>query len=111
VAQTIRSEAETKKKHLATIYHELAEILLGVSEKKTAMLSEIDREGAPEKYHNVLEKFHTIDQSCRDIFKHCLHPSSLDAVTDTTHHLRETIEQLQLTPQTMNPSSSKNIDK
>ncbi|CAF0943049.1 unnamed protein product [Rotaria sordida] len=57
---------------------------------------------ATEHFNDVLNKFETIDQSCRAILEHCSHSSSLDVVTDMTHRLQHAIETLQLASLTMN---------
>jgi len=101
VAQTIRSEDETKKKHLVTSYHELLELLLTISEKKTAMISELGCDMIPEDFDSIIEKFQTIDQSCRTIIEHHPHLSSLKAATEMAHHLQDTAEKLRLTSLTM----------
>ncbi|CAF1165248.1 unnamed protein product [Rotaria sordida] len=96
VAQTIRSEVDNKKKHLATSYHEVIEVLLAVSEKKTAVISELSDKKMSKNSDNTLEKFKRIDESYRAILEHCSHPSSLDAVNEMTHHLQDIKEKLQL---------------
>ncbi|CAF4231330.1 unnamed protein product [Rotaria sp. Silwood2] len=110
VAQTIRSQDENKKKHLSTNYHDVIDVLLTISEKKTVMLSEFGHGMTPDNSDNVLKNFETIDESCRTILGHCPHPSSLDSITEMNHHLLGTIGRLRLILFTISSSSNKNVD-
>ena len=110
VAQTIRSQDEANKKHLTTSYHQVIEVLLTISEKKTLAMSEFRREMTEEKFNTALEKLERIDQSCREINEHCPHPSSFDAVTEIAHHLQDLIEKLGLVSSTMSQSPNNNVD-
>ncbi|CAF3486684.1 unnamed protein product [Rotaria sp. Silwood1] len=96
VAQTIRSEDDKKKKHLASSYHELIQILLTISEKKTAVISELGCKTTSGNSDNTLETFETIDKSCRAMLEHCSQPSSMDAINEMTHHLQDILGKLQL---------------
>ncbi|CAF1169644.1 unnamed protein product [Rotaria sp. Silwood1] len=70
------------------------------------MISTLGHKMTVEYFDNALNKFETIDQSCRAIFEHCQHPSSLNVVAEMTHHLQDVIEKLQLASLTMSQPSS-----
>ena len=110
VAQTIRSEDETKKKHLATSYHELTELLLSILEKKTTLISELGSDLTTQNFDSTMENLETIDESCRNILHRSPHPSSLRAVIEIVHHLQAAIEKFRFTASAMSLSSSKNVD-
>lgn len=94
VAQTIRSEEEAKKKHLAINYHEMVETLLIILEKKTSLLLEFDQKTAKSDFENICKQFQTIDHFCRTTFEQCSHPQSVNAIADITHHLQTAKERL-----------------
>jgi len=91
-------------------YHQVIEVLLTISEKKTFLLSEFGRDITQEKFDTALEKLERVDQSCREIHEHSPHPSSFDAVTDIAQQLENLIEKLGLLSSTMSQSSDNNID-
>ncbi|CAF1060783.1 unnamed protein product [Adineta steineri] len=105
VAQSIRSQDETRKEHLATTYVQVIELLLMISENKTNSTVELRRQMKAESFDDIIEKFTKIDQMCRHIIEHCPHPSSVNTVTGITHHLQEAMEQARLTSSSMNVPS------
>ena len=85
---TLLFQHEQKKKRLFTSYHELVEIFLTLSERKTAILSECADS-------IVVEKFEVIDHSCRAVLQQCTDSSSLSVIDDLTHDLQNAVEELQ----------------
>ncbi len=102
MAQSIRSQDETKKEHVASTYIQVIELLLTISEKKTITILELCHEMKSQSFENFIEKFTRIDQQCRYMIEHCPRPSSLNSVTDITHHLQAAIEQVRRASLTMN---------
>ncbi|CAF3935717.1 unnamed protein product [Rotaria sp. Silwood2] len=101
VAQSIRSQDETAKKNLANTYIQVIELLLNVSTKKTDVASELRHELTRENFDKIIEKFTSIDRSCRTILTHCQKPSSKNAINDIAQNLQETLEQVRLTSSTL----------
>ncbi|CAF3554190.1 unnamed protein product [Rotaria socialis] len=97
VAQSIRAKGETAKKNLADTYLQIIELLLSVSSKKTDVTAELRNDLTRENFEKIIEKFTTIDQSCRSMLVQCQNPSSRDAVTDIAQNLQETLEQIRST--------------
>ncbi|CAF0984319.1 unnamed protein product [Rotaria sp. Silwood1] len=110
VAQTIRSEDETKKKNLATSYNKLIELLLTISEKKSLAISDFSRKMAPESNQNIIGEFEAIDQACHNILQDCQHTSSLTIVTEMARRLQDALEKFQWKPQADSKLSGSNID-
>lgn len=94
MAQTIQSEEDIKKKHLATNYHKLIEVLFTISEKKTVIISEFGNTLTPENYNDKLEKFEFIDKSQRAALERHPQVSSLNALVGLTHDLQDIVEKL-----------------
>ncbi|CAF1145379.1 unnamed protein product [Adineta steineri] len=97
VAQSIRTQDETSKKHLATTYLQIVELLLNVSNKKTEAASELRQDLTKQNFDNIIEKFNSMDQLCRSILTHCPKPTSKNAVTDIAQNLQDALEQIRLT--------------
>ncbi|CAF1536199.1 unnamed protein product [Rotaria magnacalcarata] len=91
VAQAIQSQEEIRKKHL---------------KKKTLTISDVGPEMTRETYDQTLEKFETVDQSCRTILEHCPKESSLGSITETSHRLQDAIEDIRLLSLSINLPSS-----
>jgi hypothetical protein len=101
VAQSIRSQDETAKKHLAQTYTQIIELLLTVLTKKTEVAGELRHDLTIQNFDQIIEKFTSIDQLCRSILTHCPKPSSRNAVTDIAQSLQEAIEKIRLTSSTL----------
>ncbi|CAF1117612.1 unnamed protein product [Adineta ricciae] len=87
IVHTLLFQHEQKKKRLFTSYHELVEIFLTLSERKTAILSKCADS-------IVVEKCEVIDHSCRAVLQQCTDSSSLSVVDDLTHDLQNAVEEL-----------------
>jgi hypothetical protein len=96
VAQSIRSKDEQSKKHLTSTCIQIIELLLDVSAKKTDVASEFRQDLTIENFDKLLEKFTSIDRSCRSILTDYLASSSKNAFTDIAQNLQETLEQIRL---------------
>jgi predicted transposase YbfD/YdcC len=96
VAQSVRSKDEQAKKHLTSAYTQIIEVLLNVSVKKTDVASELRQELTIENFDKIIEKFTSIDQSCRSILTDCLKPSSRNALPEIAQNLQETLKQIRL---------------
>lgn len=86
---------------MASTYIQVIELLLTISEKKTNTMLEFHHEKKLDSYENIIEKFTKIDHQCRYMIEYCPRPSSLNTITDITHHLQDAIEQVRLTSSTM----------
>lgn len=64
--------------------------------KKTDVASELRYELTTANFDRVIDKFSSIDRSCREILTHCQKPSSRNAVTDIAQNLQDTLEQIRL---------------
>ena len=73
-----------------------------VSTKKTHVAAELRQNLTVEGYDKLLEKFTSVDQSCRAILAHCQAPTSKTAVADTAQGLQETLERIRLSTSTLN---------
>ncbi|CAF3635257.1 unnamed protein product, partial [Rotaria sp. Silwood2] len=82
-------------------YIQVIELLLNVSTKKTDVASELRHELTRENFDKIIEKFTSIDRSCRTILTHCQKPSSKNAINDIAQNLQETLEQVRLTSSTL----------
>ncbi len=78
---------------------------MNVSNKKTEVASELRQELTRENVEKIIEKFTSIDESCRSILTHCPNPSSRNAVTDIAQHLQDALEQIRLTSSTLSISN------
>ncbi|CAF0990685.1 unnamed protein product [Rotaria sordida] len=107
VAQSIRSQDESAKKNLANTYLQVIELLLNVSTKKTDVTSELRHELTRENFDKIIEKFTSIDQTCRTVLTQCQKPSSRNAITDIAQGLQETVEQIRLTSSTLGITNKK----
>ncbi|CAF1118565.1 unnamed protein product [Rotaria sp. Silwood1] len=107
VAQSIRSQDETAKKNLANTYIQVIELLLSVSTRKTEAASELRNELTRENFDKTIEKFTSLDQSCRTILAHCQKPSSRNAITDIAQTLQEALEHIRLTSSTLGITNKK----
>ncbi|CAF1580862.1 unnamed protein product [Rotaria magnacalcarata] len=96
VAQTIRNEEETKKKHLAASYSKLIELLLNIGEKKSLVISDLGHKMISQNDRNIIGKVEALDRSCRSILQDCHHTSSLSVVNEMAHRLQDVTEKLQL---------------
>jgi peptide subunit release factor RF-3 len=105
VAQSIRSQDETAKKHLASTYIQVIELLLNVSTKKTEVTSELRQELTVQNFDTIIEKFTSIDTLCHSVLEHCPKPSSRNAVTDIVQTLQEAVEEIRLTSSTLSLTS------
>lgn len=97
VAQSIRSKDETAKKSLAEIYTQIIDLLVVVSSKKTEVVTALRSNLSRDQLDRVIEKFNTIDQSCRSTLERCPKPSSRNAVTDLAQHMQEILEEIRST--------------
>ena len=102
VAQSVRSKDEQGKKHLISTYIQIVELLLEVSAKKTHVATELRQNFTMEGYDKLLERFTSVDQSCRTILAHCETPTSKSALADMTQNLQETLEQIRLSSTKLN---------
>jgi hypothetical protein len=96
VAQSVRSKDEQARKHLTSAYTQIIEVLLNVSVKKTDVASELRQDLTIENFDKIIEKFTSIDQSCRSILTDCLTTSSRNALPEIAQNLQETLKQLRL---------------
>ena len=102
-----KGKDETGKKHLASTYIQVVELLLNVSAKKTDVAAELRNNLTDENFNKMIEKFNSIDQLCRSILTHIPKPSSRNAVTDIAQKLQDTLEQIRLTSSTLGMSNDK----
>ena len=101
MAQSIRSQDETAKKHLASTYVKVVESLLNVLAKKTEATVQLRQNLTEANVKQVIDNFSGIDDLCRSIVEHCPKPSSRNAVTDLAHNLEEALEKIRLTSSTL----------
>ena len=102
VAQSIRSQDEAEKKHLAHTYIQVVELLLTVSDKKTAVVCELRHELTNDNFDKVIEKFTSIDRLCRSILTHCPKTTSKNAVTDVTQNLQVVLDEIRVMSSALN---------
>jgi hypothetical protein len=102
VAQSVRSKDEQGKKYLISTYIQIIELLLEVSEKKTHVASELRQDFTLGGFDKLLEKFTSVDQSCRTILSHCQAPTSKTIIADMAQNLQETLERIRLSSTTLN---------
>ncbi len=58
-----------------------------------------------ENFDKIIEKFTSIDQSCRSIFADCQTPSARHTLTDITQNLQETLKQIRSSTSTLSLKS------
>lgn len=102
MAQSIRSKDETAKKTLAETYTQIIDLLVVLSSKKTEVMTGLRTNLSRDQLERLIEKFTSIDQSCRTILQRCPKPSSRNAATDLAQHLQEVLEEIRLTSSKMN---------
>jgi len=102
VAQSVRTKDEQGKKQLISTYIQIVEILLDVSAKKTHVASELRQNFSIEGFDKLLEKFTSVDDSCRTILTQCQAPTSKTALADMAQSLQETLERVRLSSSALN---------
>lgn len=94
IAQSVRSKDEQTRKHLASTYKQIIELLLNVSTKKTEALSELQQDLTLKNLKEILGKFTSIDQSCRSILPQSQSLTSQNTLSSVAQNLQDTIEQI-----------------
>ncbi|CAF1118075.1 unnamed protein product [Adineta ricciae] len=92
VAQSVRSQDETRREHLAATYIQMIELLLKISEQKTNTMSEFCNDF---EFESRIQNYIQIDQQCHLMIEHCSKPSSLNTIHDMIHRLQNAIDQME----------------